>query len=150
FITHRAMHLIAVPLAVPTPRNRRFRRARRELDRVVYGIIAQRRRDGGGADDLLSMLMGARDADTGEGMSDQQLRDEVMTFVLAGHKPPAVPLAWFFHLRAQHPHTAERLHDEVSHVLAGRAPPLAALPHLAGVRRVVEETLRLYPPVPAM
>src|SRR5262249_17127362 len=80
FTTHRAMHPIAVPRGVPTPRNRRFLRARAELDRVVYSIIAQRRDSGAGADDLLSMLMAARDPETGESMSDRQLRDEVMTF----------------------------------------------------------------------
>jgi cytochrome P450 len=150
FLTHRTMHLIDLPLTIPTPRNRRFRRARRDLDRVVFAIIAQRRSTGGAGEDLLSMLVEARDPESGEGMSDQQLRDEVMTFVLAGHETTAVTLAWVFHLLAQHPQEADELRDEAARVLGGRAPVLADLPHLVYTRRVVEETLRLYPPVPVV
>jgi cytochrome P450 len=150
FLTHRSMHLIDVPLTIPTPRNRRFLRARRELDRVVFAIIAQRRENGGEAEDLLAMLMAARDPETGEGMSDQQLRDEVMTFVLAGHETTAVTLAWVFHLLAQYPQSAAQLRDEVGRVLDGRIPTLADLPLLVYTRRVVEETLRLYPAVPVL
>jgi len=150
FLTHRSMHLIDLPLTIPTPRNRRFLRARAALDRVVYAIIAQRRSGGGAAEDLLSMLMEARDPETGEGMSDRQLRDEVMTFVLAGHETTAVTLAWVLHLLAQSPQCAALLRTEVAGVLDGRSPTLAAIPHLVYTRRVVEETLRLYPPVPVV
>ncbi|MEO8605464.1 MAG: cytochrome P450, partial [bacterium] len=81
------------------------------------------------------------------GMSDRQLRDETMTFVLAGHETTAVTIAWACLLLAQHPDIAQRLRDEVSTVLQGRAPQLADLAQLSLTRRVVDETLRLYPPV---
>jgi cytochrome P450 len=147
FVSEEAFSLFPSVLMIPTPRNLRFRRARAELDRVVLGIIEGRRRSGAGGDDLLAMLMEARDEDTGEGMSDRQLRDEIMTFVLAGHETTAVTLAWACLLLAQHPEVGDRVRREVSTVLAGRTPALADLPRLELTRRVIDETLRLYPPV---
>jgi cytochrome P450 len=149
FVQDEVFHLLPSVVAIPTPRNLRFRRNRAALDRVVLGIIRERRRHGGG-DDLLAMLMEARDADTGEGMSDRQLRDEIITFVLAGHETTAVTLAWACLLLAQHPDVADAVRREASGVLGGRAPELADLPRLALTRRVIDETLRLYPPVPAI
>jgi cytochrome P450 len=149
FVSEEVFYLLPSALFVPTPRNLRFRRARAELDRVVLGIIEQRRRAGGG-DDLLAMLMEARDADTGEGMSDRQLRDEVMTFVLAGHETTAVTLAWACLLLAQHPAVADAVRHEVSAALGKRAPALSDLARLPLTRRVIDETLRLYPPVAAI
>ena len=151
FVSDEAFALFPSSLMMPTPRNLRFRRARAELDRVVLGIIDHRRRGGpGGADDLLAMMMEARDPETGEGMSDRQLRDEVMTFVLAGHETTAVTLAWACLLLAQHPDVADRVRREVATVLAGRVPVLADLPRLELTRRVIDETMRLYPPVPVI
>jgi cytochrome P450 len=147
FVSEEAFSLFPSVLAIPTPRNLRFRRARKQLDRVVLDIIERRRRDSAGGDDLLAMMMEARDAESGEGMSDRQLRDEIMTFVLAGHETTAVTLAWACLLLAQNPDVGERLRQEVAMVLAGRAPVLADLPRLELTRRVVDETLRLYPPV---
>jgi cytochrome P450 len=149
-LTHQVTHLFPLPLAIPTPRNLRFRRARGELDRVVFAIIAERRRNGGDRGDLLSMLLQARDADTGEGMSNRQLRDEVMTFVLAGHETTAVTLAWTFHLLAQHPEIEQQARREASGVLGQRAPAIADLGALGLTRRIVEEAMRLYPPVPVL
>ncbi|MGH7785493.1 MAG: cytochrome P450 [Candidatus Binatia bacterium] len=146
FITEETFSPVASRLLLPTPRNRRFLRARAELDRVVLGIIEDRRRSGAAGDDLLAMLMKARDDETGAGMSDRQLRDETMTFVLAGHETTAVTIAWACLLLAQHPEVGERVRREVA-FLAGRPPALADLPRLALTRRVVDETLRLYPPV---
>jgi len=150
FVSEEAFHFFPAVLALPTPRNLRFKRARAELDRVVLGIIERRRQATDAGDDLLAMMMEARDAETGEGMSDRQLRDEIMTFILAGHETTAVTLAWAWHLLAQHPGVAGRMHDEVSTVLAGNAPTLADLPRLEHTRRVIDETLRLYPPVAAI
>lgn len=148
FVSEEAFSLFPSVLMIPTPRNLRFRRARAELDRVVLGIIEGRRRSGADGDDLLAMLMEARDDDTGDGMSDRQLRDEVMTFILAGHETTAVTLAWACLLLAQHPEVREEVRREASSVLGGRrAPGLADLPRLALTRRVIDETLRLYPPV---
>jgi cytochrome P450 len=146
-LTHLVTHPFALPLALPTPRNLRFRRARRDLDRVVFDIIAQRRRTGADAPDFLSMLLQASDADTGERMSDRQLRDEVMTFVLAGHETTAVTLAWTWHLLADHPDVESRVRAEVAAALGSRVPTIADLPQLRFTRQVIDETLRLFPPV---
>ncbi len=150
FVSDSVFQLFPSALAIPTPRNVRFRRARAALDRVVLDIIERRRRRGAAGDDLLAMMMEARDPETGEGMSDRQLRDEVMTFILAGHETTAVTLAWACLLLAQHPDVGEQLRREASSVLAGRSPTLADLPRLALTRRVIDETLRLYPPVAAI
>lgn len=147
FVSEEAFSLFPSVLMIPAPRNLRFRRARAALDRVVLGIIEKRRRAGAGGDDLLAMMMEARDEETGEGMSDRQLRDEIMTFVLAGHETTAVTLAWACLLLAQHAGVGDEVRREVSSVLAGRVPVLADMPHLELTRRVIDETLRLYPPV---
>jgi cytochrome P450 len=143
----RVLSLLPLPDFLPFPSHRRFRSALRLLDRVVLDIIDQRRHGASPAhDDLLSLLMETRDADTGEGMSDSQLRDEVMTLVLAGHETTASALAWAFHLLHRHPEAEERLVREVASVLGNRVPGFEDLPRLAYTARVFDETLRLYPP----
>jgi len=143
----RAMSYAVLPLAIPTARNRAFRRARRVLDDLVYQMIDARRQGGGEAGDLLSMLMAARDEETGEGMTRRQLRDEVMTFFLAGHETTAVALSWTWSLLANHSDVVERLRREVADALGTRSPTIADLPNLPLCRQVVEEAMRLYPPV---
>lgn len=133
-----------LPPILPTAYDRAFRRAQRTLFSLVDAIIAERR--GASGDDLLSMLMNARDVDTGEGMTDAQLRDEVVTMLLAGHETTAVALAWTWARLDLHRDVAARLHDEVDRVLAGRAPTADDVPKLAYTRSVIEETLRLHPP----
>ncbi|GAC1375253.1 MAG: cytochrome P450 [Ktedonobacteraceae bacterium] len=135
------------PLSVPTPRHRRFKASLRTLDAVVYAILKQRRQSKEVYSDLLSMMMEARDEETGEGMSDKQLRDEIMTLLVAGHETVANALAWVWYLLAQNPQAEERLHAELDQVLAGRAPTVEDLPKLPYARMVFEETMRLYPPV---
>ncbi len=130
----------------PTPKNRRFEQARRVLDRAVFRIIDERRRRGTETNDLLSMLISARDEDTGEAMTDLQLRDEVMTFFLAGHETTSLALAWTWYLVSQHPDVQHRLEQEVDVVLGGRAPGFADLDRLPYARMVIEESMRLYPP----
>jgi cytochrome P450 len=93
------------------------------------------------------MLMAARDEDTGEAMTARQLRDEVMTFLLAGHETTAVALTWTWYLLAQHPEIAARLRREVIGALGSRTPGIDDLPRIPLARRVVEEAMRLYPPV---
>ncbi len=132
---------------VPTKRNRTFVRDRHTLDEVSRHIIEERRREGGDRGDLLSMLMLARDEETGEGMSDAQLLDEVRTLLFTGHETTAVALSWTFKLLAQNPHVRERLQSEVDEVLQNRTPTLEDLPRLTFTRQIFEETLRLYPPV---
>jgi len=143
----RAMSYLVSPIAFPTPRNLAFRRARRVLDDLVYQMIDARRRSTDDPGDLLAMLMAARDEDTGEGMTARQLRDELMTFLLAGHETTAVALSWTWYLLSRHPDVAERLGREVGSVLGARRPTMADLPRLPLARMVVEEAMRLYPPV---
>jgi cytochrome P450 len=144
---HRAMSYVALPMWVPTASHRAFREAASTLDALVYDIIDSRERSGDAGDDLLGMLMTARDEETGERMSRGQLRDEIMTFLLAGHETTAVALAWTWYLLARNPDVAERTHAEVVAALGDRAPTLADLPRIPLARMVVEEALRLYPPV---
>ena len=134
------------PERIPVPSNRRFVKARAALDEVVWSVINERRRSGEDAGDLLSMLMKARDEETGESMTDRQLRDEVMTMFLAGHETTANALTWTFMLLSDHPEIAERLTREVRSVLKGRAPVLEDLAKLDYVRMVLDESMRLYPP----
>jgi len=137
---------ILLPDAVPTPTNLRLRRAVRTLDRLVYRLIAERRASGEDRGDLLALLLAARDEQDGTGMTDQQLRDEVMTLVLAGHETTALALTWAWYLLAQHPTAEARLHAELDQVLGERLPSGSDLPRLTYAGWVVAESLRLYPP----
>jgi cytochrome P450 len=137
---------------LPLPWVRRFRRARERLDRTIYRIIAERRRSGADRGDLLSMLMLAADVDgDGGGMDDAQLRDEVMTLLLAGHETTANALSWTWDLLARHPEVERRLHEEVDAVLAApdggvRAATVDDVSRLPYARMVLAESMRLYPP----
>jgi cytochrome P450 len=141
--------LFLLPDSVPTPGNRRYQAAVRKLDGIVYRIIAERRREGTDHGDLLSMLLQARDAEPDPGsqawLSDAEVRDEVMTFLLAGHETTALTLAWACYLLDQNPGAAESLRDELASQLKGGPPRLADLPRLPYLDAVVAETLRLYP-----
>ena len=129
------------------PRGRRFRKAVATLDRIVNRIIAERRTSGETRDDLLSMLLEARDEDTGKGMTDKQLRDELVTLFLAGHETTAIALTWTFHLLGQNPRAEALLQTEVDEVLGERAAPtFDDLERLPYARMVADEALRLYPP----
>ena len=134
--------------ALPTPRNLRYRRAVATLDRVVRRLIAERRALPGDQrpEDLLTMLMEARDEETGETMSDGQLRDELLTIMLAGHETTANTLSWTMYLLSRHPLIRRRLEAELDAVLGGRAPTAADYPELVYTRQVLQESLRLYPP----
>ncbi len=92
------------------------------------------------------MLLQARDEESGEGMTDQQVRDEVLTLLLAGHETTANALCWTFWLLAQHPQVEVRLREEYQRVLNGRPPQMEDLPQLSVTRMVLEEAMRLYPP----
>jgi cytochrome P450 len=129
----------------PTTNNLRYRRAIRQLDEVVYGLIRQRRAIGQTADDLLYALLQIQD-EGGSSMSDDQLRDEVMTLLLAGHETTAISLSWAWYLLAQHPAAEEKLVAELRHVLKGRSPGVQNLSDLPYTEGVVKEAMRLYPP----
>ena len=129
---------------LPRPGLLEFRRAVRKLDDTVYQIIGRHQRNGDSGD-LLSMLVQARDED-GSQFSDQQLRDEVMTFLLAGHETTALALSWAWHLLAENREAAQKLHEELKRVLGGRVPTIADLPLLKYTEGIVKESMRLYPP----
>ncbi|HZB44448.1 MAG TPA: cytochrome P450, partial [Pyrinomonadaceae bacterium] len=135
-------------LPFPLPPVVRFQRARKRLDAVIYRIIDERRRSGGDRGDLLSMLLLAEDEeDAGARMSNEQVRDEVMTLFLAGHETTANLLAWTWYLLSQHPEVEARLHAELDAVLTGgRLPTVEDIPALRYTEMVVAETMRLYPP----
>ncbi|MGF7233673.1 MAG: cytochrome P450 [Frankia sp.] len=135
---------------LPLPGPRRRRSARQALDRVVHELIEDRRRAGADGDDLLSLLLAARDADTGAGMADEQVRDEALTIMLAGHETTANALSWTYHLLGREPAIAARMHAELDDVLADRLPALADLGRLPYTDAVLRESMRLYPPVWAM
>lgn len=144
--TARINSFLKLPEWVPTPVNLRLRRAIGQLESVMFGIIAERRASGAEHDDLLSMLLHARD-DDGSQMTDRQLRDEAMTLFMAGHETTANTLAWTFFLLATNTAVESRLHAELDLVLGGRVPSFDDLARLPFTGHVITETLRLYPTV---
>ena len=143
---YTVLPLGALLLSLPLPIARRFRRGRERLDATIYRMIEERRRSDDDRGDLLSMLLLAHDTEgDGAGMSDRQLRDEVMTLLLAGHETTANLLSWSFYLLSQHPDVEDRLHAELD--TFGHAPlgadDVMRLPY---ARAVIAETMRLYPP----
>lgn len=150
FITFNFQHPYYPGPWMPTPRNLRYRTALRTVDAAVNAIIEERRRkgdDGTIYGDLLDMILGMRDEETGEGMSHTQVRDEVMTLLLAGHETTAGMLTWAWSLLSKHPEITRRLHTELDSVLGGRLPSVADLSKLTYTRMILDETLRLYPPI---
>jgi cytochrome P450 len=135
-------------LKFPTPRRRRFLKGIQALDKIVYGIIQERRASGMG-DDLLSAMLRAQDVD-GSQMTDKQLRDEVMTLLLAGHETTALTLSWAWYLLATHPEAQAKLLEEVDSLLCGRVPSASDVGQLTYTNDVVRETMRLYPPAYVM
>ena len=131
---------------LPTPKYRRFQAARAVLQGAVDHVISQRRRNPSDSADLLSMLLAARDDETGEAMTDEQLRVEVMTFLLAGQETTSLALTWAWYLLSQHADAQRRLEEEIDVVLNGRPPEYADLVNLPYTRMVIDETMRLYPP----
>lgn len=152
--THIAGWAFLLPESFPVPGTFRMRRATRQLDEVIYGIIhqrrdvqqsAQRRLDGSAPADLLGSLLEIRD-DAGQPLSDIELRDQLMTLFLAGHETTAIALSWTWYLLAQNPEVERKLHAELGEILAGRAPSAADLPRLPYTEMVIKESMRLYPP----
>jgi cytochrome P450 len=138
------VHLIE---KLPLPGVKRFHNARERLDATIYRMIDERRRNGGDRGDLLSMLTKARDEEgDGTGMTDLQLRDEMMTIFLAGHETTANALTWTWYLLAQNPDVEAKVYRELDEVLQGRLPSAEDYPKLSYTEMVFAESMRLYPP----
>jgi cytochrome P450 len=132
---------------LPIPPVRRFNAARDTLDRIIYGMIEERRKSGEDRGDLLSMLLLATDTEgDGTGMSDRQLRDEALTIFLAGHETTANALTWTWYLISQHPEVEAKLHREIDSALGDRVPGYEDMQSLPYARMVLAESMRLYPP----
>lgn len=134
----------------PRPENIRYKNAIKQLDQGVYKIINQRRSSGESPGDLLSMLMEARDEDDNTQMNDKQLRDELITLIIAGHETTSNTLSWTWMLLAQYPEVQAKLLEEINTVLEGRTPTVADLPRLRYADLVIKESMRLYPAVPTL
>lgn len=145
----RQFALANVPTWLKTPHHRRMERLIDRLNDVVYGIIEERREQvaatGEAGSDLLGLLMSACDEETGVGMSDTLLRDESMNLLLAGHETTAQALAWTWYLLSQYPEARARVEAEVDRIPLGTRSA-ETLTGLAYTRRVLEESLRIYPP----
>ena len=131
---------------LPVPSNSRFKRQMKLFDDIVYGLIHRRRESGEERSDLLGLLLAARD-EQDQPMPDRQIRDEAITLLLAGHETSATALDWTFHLLGQHPEVEATLLDELTRVLNGAPATAADLARLPFLKQVVQESMRLYPPV---
>ena len=137
----------AVPAALPLPKQRRFRAARQDLERVVAHLVADRAARPRDGDDVVSRLVASTAREPDPQVAARRMRDELVTLLLAGHETTASTLSWSFHLVGQHPEIAERLHAEAVEVLGDRLPEYEDLRRLTFTAMVVHEVMRLYPPV---
>jgi cytochrome P450 len=139
--------LLLLPRRFPTPFNHRQYRALRSLNETVYGIIRKRRDQPGCHDDLLTMLQSACDEQSGRGMSDEQLRDEVMTIFVAGHETTANAMSWLTYLVGRQPEVEEKLHAELETQWPEEGLSSANVARFVYTRQVIEESLRVYPSI---
>lgn len=153
YLDNRIGEVLSLPRWIPDRKNLRYRRAIRELDAAVFHVLSQRhaarRRYAHAAPpvDLLEMLLNARDSETDRALTDSQIRDQVLTLLVAGYDTTANALAWAFYLLSTNPDVDAALHREAVSVLGGRAPTAADYNNLSYTRMVMDEVLRLYPPV---
>ncbi len=148
YITDRIVSPFHLPARWPTPANRRMRRAVAVIDAIVQPMIAERRRAlkrGEDRGDLLSVLLAARDPESGEALDDALLRDQILMTFFAGFETTSTALTWVWILLGQHPDVEGRVHAELDEVLGGRLPTAKDVPDLRVLRQVFDETLRLYP-----
>jgi len=134
-----------LPAPVPTPTNRRFARAMKRFDDFVYEELDRREATGAHPADLMTMVKDVVDTETGERLSHEQIRNEMVTYLIAGHETTAHTLTWVFYMLSKHPAHARRVQQELHEVLGGRAPTVAELDRLEVMHRVIQETMRLYP-----
>lgn len=142
----KAIAFNSLPSWMPTPGRKKYQEAIKQIDETVYGIIASSRANRGEANHLLAMLLDMVDDETGEGMTDKQLHDEVTTLFLAGYETTSVALSWAFDFLSQHPEMMRKLQVEVDLVLGDRLPTMADLHQMPYSRMILQETLRIRPP----
>jgi cytochrome P450 len=140
------LFLYFVPNWVPLPGEFALRRVIRAIDESAAAIVREHRANSGGLADLLSLLLNARDEETKTGMTDRQLRDEMVVLLVAGTETTANTLTWMWYLLDQHPDVERRVRAELDEVLGDRRPTVDDIPHLVYTKMVVQETLRLYVP----
>jgi cytochrome P450 len=145
-IRRRGRTPLHLPRHWPTPAQRRAADAQRALYQVVDAIIDQRGPTAPGETDLVSLLLAARDPQTGAPLSAQDVRDQILIFLLAGHETTSTALTVTCHLLGHHPDQQRRVHHELDQVLAGRAVTADAIGTLPYTTMVIREALRLYPP----
>ncbi|TNE46151.1 MAG: cytochrome P450 [Deltaproteobacteria bacterium] len=144
---HIASHPVPKVEYLPLPSNLRFWHALRKMKKMTWSLIQERRKRGEDRGDLLSMFMLARDEETGEQMSDQQLLDEAFTMLGAGHETTANALAWTLYLMTQNPDALEKVAQEADRVFGDRLPTMDDFKELTYTKRVIQESMRLFPPV---
>lgn len=152
-VTHsyrRWRSVFNAPASWPTPANRRFQNALADVDAIVARLIARQRKTPPAVPNLLTMLMGSQDAESGFQLTDEEVRNEAIAFLLAGHETTANALAWSLYLLEQHPQWAETVVAELVETCGDRNPTMADLPQLNHALHVFEESVRLYPPIWAM
>ncbi|MBA3823606.1 MAG: cytochrome P450, partial [Ktedonobacterales bacterium] len=137
--------LIPFTSHLPLPANRDFQHAKEMLDQIILQLIAARRQSGQDTGDMLSLLLFSHN-EAGQGLTDEQIRDEALTLFLAGHETTANALAWTWYLLSQHPAVMAHLQHELATILSGRPPTLADLPQLTYTHHVISEAIRCYPP----
>ncbi|TGM97457.1 cytochrome P450 [Leptospira dzoumogneensis] len=143
-VTKRITRIFPFPFSWPTPENLKLKRALKDMHSVVDELIAERKKNP--SNDLISMLLEVRDEETGETMSESQVRDEAITLLLAGHETTANALSWGFYLLSKHPEICEKVREEANRVLGDKTPTLEDVQKLTYTRKVLDEVLRLYPP----
>ncbi|PKA17821.1 cytochrome P450 [Leptospira haakeii] len=143
-VTKRITRIFPFPFSWPTPENLKLKRALKDMHSVVDELIAERKKNP--SNDLISMLLEVRDEETGETMSESQVRDEAITLLLAGHETTANALSWGFYLLSKHPEICEKVREEANRVLGDKTPSLEDVQKLTYTRKVLDEVLRLYPP----
>ncbi len=137
-----------IPPTAPTPSNLRMRKVMKEIDALIYRIIATRRRAKEPPKDLLGLLMAARDEDDGSSLSDGELRDESMTILFAAHETTGTTITWVLSMLSKYPEVERRMHSEVTRVLGKRDPSFTDTFQLAYSKQIMEETMRLCPAGP--
>lgn len=146
FITDRINQPIRMPDWVPSPQNLREKKVLKSMDKVFYGIIKRRRNTTSSHEDLLSMLMDAIDEDTGAGMTDKQLRDEILTIFVAGHETTHNALAWIFYLLDKNSDKLEILLNEIDEHITDDNIDALIFRKMPYLKMVIEEGMRIFPP----